>query len=375
MELNKILHMNGGDGKTSYANNSGPPKVIISKTWYVLDETLKDMFTENGFPKCMKMADLGCSSGPNTLFLISHIMNTIKDLCKHNNNLNSLPQLEVFLNDLPNNDFNNLFKLLSEFCQNNRKEKKKLEWFVYGVPGSFYDRLFPSNNLHFAYSSCGIHWLSQIPEGVGKNNKENIHVAVTSPQEVIEAYANQFKRDFSRFLRLRAEEITFGGRMVLAFIGRSSEDPFSKDALAILTVLSQILSNMVDQGLIKKDDLYSFNVPLYTPCAQEIEAIISNEGSFNLDKLEVYQVPWDANDDYNDTVFDKYKSGKLVAGNVRSFMEPMLASHFGGSINVDGLFDIYAKKMAEHLSKSKERSSYFIIVISLNRKFTEETSN
>ncbi|KAK6162743.1 hypothetical protein DH2020_002584 [Rehmannia glutinosa] len=358
MELNKILHMNVGDGETSYANNSGLQKVIMSKTWSVLDDTLKSMFTENGFLKCMKMADLGCSSGPNTLFLISHIMDTIQDLCKHNNNLNSLPQLEVLLNDLPNNDFNNLFKLLSEFCQNNGKEK--LELFVYGVPGSFYDRLFPSNSLHFAYTSCSLHWLSKIPEGVGKNNKENIHVAVTSPPEVLDAYVNQFKMDFSRFLRLRAEEITFGGRMVLVSIGRSSKDPrpFSKDEYAPITILSQTLSDMVAQGLVKEEDLYSFNMPVYTPYPQEIEAIISGDGSFNLDKMEVFHVPCDAQyDDYDDMVFDKFKSGKIVADCVRAFTEPMLASHFGGSINIDGVYDIYAKKLAQHLSKERLSSS------------------
>ncbi|KAK6162744.1 hypothetical protein DH2020_002585 [Rehmannia glutinosa] len=236
-------------------------------------------------------------------------MDTIKDLCKHN--LNSLPQLEVFLNDLPDNDFNNLFKLLSESNQNNGKERK-VELFVYGVPGSFYGRLFPSNSLHFAYSSYSLHWLSQIPEGLGKNNKGNIYMAMTSPPQVFEAYVNQFQRDFSRFLRLLAEEITFGGRMVLAFIGRT--------------------------GLVKEDDLYSFNMPVYAPCPQEVEAIIRGEGSFNLDKMEVVRVPWDANDndDYNnDMVFDKYRSGKLVANCVRAFMEPLLACHFGSSINVD----------------------------------------
>ncbi|KAK6162817.1 hypothetical protein DH2020_002658 [Rehmannia glutinosa] len=219
-------------------------KVVISKTWPVLDETLKSMFTENGFPKSMKIADLGCSSGPNSFFLISHIMDTIQDLWKHN--LNNLPQLEVLLNDLPSNDFNNLFKLESNFSQYNGKEKK-LDCFIYGVPGSFYDMLFPSNTLNFVFSSYSVHWLSQIPEGLGKNNKENIYIGITSPPKVFEAYANQFQRDFSRFLSSRAEEITFGGRMVLAFLGRSFADPSSKDAYPLLTVLGEALSDMVAQ--------------------------------------------------------------------------------------------------------------------------------
>ncbi|GFP88563.1 benzoate carboxyl methyltransferase [Phtheirospermum japonicum] len=328
------------------------------------------MFTENGFPKCMKLADLGCSSGPNTLFLVSHVLDTIRDLCKNDNLIiKNSPQLEVLLCDLPQNDFNNLFKLVTDFSRENGKERE-IECFVYGVPASFYGRLFPTNSLHFAYSSFSVHWLSQIPEGLGKNNRENIYIAPNSPPQVCEAYTKQFQKDFSRFLSVRSEEITSGGRMVLAFIGRSSLDPSSRDEFQLLTVLAESLSDMVTQGLVKKDDLYSFNVPKYTPCLQEVEAIINGEGSFKLAKMDVVRVPWDAT--YDDVVFDPYKSGKRVAGTVRSFMEPMLASHFGSSI-VDAVFDMYANKMAKHLSK--ERSSYFTIVVSLNRKSKEETCN
>ncbi|GFP88550.1 benzoate carboxyl methyltransferase [Phtheirospermum japonicum] len=355
--------MNAGDGETSYANNSSFQQVVISKTWAVLDKTLKDMYTRNnhnnGFPKCIKIADLGCASGPNTLFLISHRMDTIEDLYKHN--VKNLPQLEVFLNDLPDNDFNNLFKLLPNFCG----KKLKLECFMYGVPGSFHGRLFPSNSLNFAYSSYSLHWLSQIPEGLGKNNKENIYIVPNSPPQVCEAYAKQFQKDFSRFLSTRSEEITSDGRMVLAFIGRSFADPSSRDELVIYTMLAETLSDMAAQGLVKKDDLYSFNMPVYMPCLQEVESIIGDEGSFNLDKMEVIRVPWDAHEDYNDRVFDKNRSGKLVADCVRAIVEPILASHFGSSV-IDDVFDRYAKKMVERLSK--ERSSYFTPIISLTRK-------
>ncbi|GFP88553.1 benzoate carboxyl methyltransferase [Phtheirospermum japonicum] len=364
MEPKHISHMNGGDGGTSYANNSGLQKVAISKTWAVLDEALKEMFTENGFPKCMKMADLGCSSGPNTLVLVSDIVDTIEDLCK-NDNLENLPQLEVFLNDLPGNDFNTLFKLMSSFGPNNGKERK-LECFMYGVPGSFYDKLFPSNSIHFAYSFYSVHWLSQIPEGLGKANKENICMTWTCPPQVFDAYTKQFRIDFSRFLSSRAEEITSGGRMVLAFAGRSKPPSNSDNEYFHFALLAQVLSDMVDQGLVKKDDLYSFNIPMHAPCPEEIEEIIRDEGSFNLAKMEVVMVPWGANNNDN-KAFDKYKSAKFIADIVRAMMEPQLASHFGSSI-VDGVFVSYVNKAAEYLSKYKESLYVFTPVISLTRK-------
>ncbi|KAL9175771.1 hypothetical protein ABFS82_02G133500 [Erythranthe guttata] len=336
----------------------------MTKTWRVLDETLKDMLTTNEyeFSKCMKIADLGCSSGPNTLLVISHIIEQLSE-DKH------VPkQLEVFLNDLPDNDFNNLFKLMS--TNTNTNTNTNIECYIYGAPGSFYGRLFPNNSLHFAYSSYSLHWLSQIPQGLEKNNKENICIATTSPPQVFEAYSNQFERDFTTFLKLRGEEIRGGGRMVLGFIGRSVADPTSKDELKTITLLSETLSDMVAEGLLKEEDLHSFNIPVYAPSIQEIKTAIQSEGSFNLDKMEVVLVPLDANEDYNNydnMVSDKNNgSGKFVANYVRAFAEPMLVAHFGSSINVDVVFDVYAKKTDEHLSV--ERSSYFTPVISLTRK-------
>ncbi|KAK4416131.1 Benzoate carboxyl methyltransferase [Sesamum alatum] len=310
------------------------------------------------------MVDLGCSSGPNSLFVISHILDAVEHLCTKNNinGSDNLPEFEVFLNDLPDNDFNNLFKVITSGRVIGKNEKRRC--FLYGLPGSFYGRLFPSNSLHFAYASYSLHWLSQIPEGLESSNKENIYMARTSPPEVFEAYAKQFQRDFSTFLSLRAQEMIAGGRMVLTLVGRSVEDPSSKDHSAHYTLLSQTLLDMVAQGVVKMEDLYLFNVPIYMPCEQEVKTVIQDQGSYNLDKLHVFRVGWDAQDNIvNDE--NNHGSGKLVADCVRAFMEPMLAGHFGSSI-IDELFGRYADKMEEHLSM--ETSSYYTIVISLSRK-------
>ncbi|KAK6143082.1 hypothetical protein DH2020_023430 [Rehmannia glutinosa] len=284
----------------------------------------------------------------------------------------TLPVLDETLEEMfADNDFNNLFKLLSydEVIDCN----KKRQCLLYGLPASFYSRLFPTKSLHFAYSSYSLHWLSQVPEGLENKNKENIYMARTSPPEVFEAYAKQYERDLSTFLKSRAKEIIAGGRMVLTFVGRSFEDPSCKDDYACFTLLSKTLLDMVVEGLVKMDDLYSFNLPIYTPCKQEVEKVIQNEGSFNLNKMHVFRVRWDAHDDNivnddlqeNPLFFDKHRSAKLVADCIRAFMEPMVACHFGGSI-VDELFRRYAEKLAEHLSI--EKSSYFTILISLCRR-------
>ncbi|XP_073158515.1 benzoate carboxyl methyltransferase-like [Henckelia pumila] len=364
MEFKKLVGMNAGDDRTSYANNSGLQRVVVSKTRFILDETLKDMIENEEYflaERCFKMVDLGCASGPNTLLVVSHIMQTFQDLRAR------FQEIWIFLNDLPGNDFNSLFKWVQS-----RYDEKVIErsgCCIYGLPGSFYHRLFPNKTLHFAYSSYSVHWLSQVPEGLGKQNKENIFMATTSPREVFEAYGKQYQRDFSKFLSLRGEEMVSGGRMVLSFVGRTVEDPSSIDDNAYFTILAQTLHEMVVEGIIKKDDLYSFNVPMYTPCQREVEAIIMNEGSFELWKKDVFRVRWDAhrNSTHDPSFFDEKQSANLVANCVRAVTEPMLASHFGSCINCDVVFERYAKKLAaEHLLK-QQKSSYYTMVISLRR--------
>ncbi|KAL0374169.1 UNVERIFIED_CONTAM: Benzoate carboxyl methyltransferase [Sesamum radiatum] len=269
------------------------------------------MFNDNGFPKCFKMADLGCSSGPNSFFAISHIIDKVQELSEENDFVES-PVFQVFLNGLPGNDFNNLFKMLRTFYQ---KLNPTTQCFVCSLPGSFYGRLFPSKSLDFVYSSFSLQWLSQVPEGL-ESNRKNIHMSMASPPEVFEAYLRQYQRDFSIFLSSRGEEMVPGGRMVLTFVGRSVADPSSKDGAAHFTLLADTLLDMINEGLIKEADLHSFNMPIYTPSKQEVEAAILSEGSFTSDKLEHFPVPWDAHVEHRNSDNhrpDKHRRGELVS--------------------------------------------------------------
>lgn len=121
------------------------------------------MANQDGFfDNCFVIADLGCSSGMNTLLVASSIIDTIHEVCKENNH--KTPQIQVCLNDLFENDFNNLFKILPNFYKILKEDKGEnfAPCFVSAVPGSFYDRLFPNRSLHFVHSSYSIHWLSQV---------------------------------------------------------------------------------------------------------------------------------------------------------------------------------------------------------------------
>ncbi|KAH9685253.1 s-adenosyl-l-methionine-dependent methyltransferases superfamily protein [Citrus sinensis] len=244
--------MNGGGGETSYAKNSNIQRTVMSKAWPFLEETIKDMFSSS-FPGCFNVADLGCSSGPNTLL---------------------------------------------------------------------------------------------VPENL-ENNKRDIYITKSSPPSVCQAFWEQFQRDFSAFLSLRSEEIVSGGRMFLTFLGRSIADPSSKDCCCLWELLTKSLIQLANE--------------------EEVKSIVREQGSFNLDTFESFEVNWDPSDDVNNKsfVFNKDRCGQNVANSIRAVTEPMLASHFGNAV-IDPLFARFATLVAEHLAV--EKTKHISLVFSMTRK-------
>lgn len=363
---NAVRCMNGEDKEISYANNSLVQKSVILKTRRVLEDSIKDYLSNIvNLPTCLKVADLGCSSGPNALLPISEIIDIVHQICRQAE-LKS-PEFQVFLNDLPGNDFNAIFRSVPAFLDKLKKEKGDLfgQCSISGVAGSFYGRLFPTTSLHLIHSSSSLHWLSKVPDGV-ENNKWNVYMAKSSPPNVFKAYAKQFHEDFSLFLRMRSEEIKPGGHMILSFMCRAN--PSYHFEFPAWKLLAKSLSDLVAEGLVKEADLDSFNIPIYQPCKEEVCDIVKEEGSFGIgvDSLEVFEVDRDR-DANNNTglVLDKYERGKRLAQAVRSVSEHLLVSHFGDSI-IDKLFARLAILEAELLDSDYEKVA--TIVFSLTKK-------
>ncbi|MED6112288.1 hypothetical protein PIB30_060350 [Stylosanthes scabra] len=366
MKVEQVLHMNGGIGEASYANNSLVQQKVISLTRPVREEAITNLYYKK-LPRTLSIADLGCSSGPNTFFVVSEIIKAIENLCRELKQ--DSPEYNVFMNDLPGNDFNNIFRSLDSF--KNEFEKNSCgPCYLFGAPGSFYGRLFPNRSIHFVHASYSLQWLSKVPEGI-ENNKGNIYMSSTSPLNVLNAYYEQFQRDFSFFLKCRGEEVVEGGVMVLTFLGRRSDDPSSKECCYIWQLMAAALNDMVLEGIIKEEQMDAFNIPQYTPSPSEVKLQVQTEGSFTVNRLEVSEVNWNAYDkNWNamDFEWEEFESlgdgGYNVAQCMRAVAEPLLVSHFGEDI-IEAVFSRYQRLLAE--SMSKEKTMFFNVTVSLTR--------
>ncbi|XP_014497723.1 7-methylxanthosine synthase 1 isoform X2 [Vigna radiata var. radiata] len=326
------LHMNSGKGEMSYANNSSIQRQMMLKAKFILEETITRLYRDSS-PNCMKVADLGCSVGPNTLLVISNIINMVDTACTHCD----LPTFQFYLNDLFGNDFNTTIKLLPDFYTKLVQYKGHGSCFINITPGSFYGRLFPSNSINLFHSSNSLHWLSQDPllecKDAASVNKGHCHIVSTSPPEVRKAYLKQYQQDFKLFLRSRSEELVPGGAMVLMHLGYH-ETPRRTS----FEIVSLILNDM----------------------------LMEEEESLFLERLEVVITAWDeginieGGDD--DSFHGENVRVEIISKHVQAAMEPLLSEKFDAEV-IKELFVRFQKKIMQIMKVEKLESATFVISI------------
>lgn len=294
-------------------------------------------------PKNMVIADLGCSSGPNALTLVSAAVDAIHRYCAQHEQLP--PEMCVLLNDLPDNDFNAVAKSLDTLKHSVDEALARPTAVITGmVPGSFYERLFARGSLHLVCSANSLHWLSEAPEDLKKSripmHDSDEQLRSSRHQIVADSYARQFRKDFMRFLSLRAQEIVPGGRMVVSLLVKRSDKP-DTEIIQPWTPAVTALSDMALRGVISKEKLDSFYIPLCCPMDSEVNNIIEEEGSFEVNKMMMHD-PYDGT---GKALLDL----KMVALRVRAVFEPIIVQHFAAS---DEIMDDFVRAVERHLISS-----------------------
>ncbi|CAB4308476.1 unnamed protein product [Prunus armeniaca] len=175
--------MKGGKEELSYVNNSKVQAKHANSMLHLLKETL-DRVQLSSPEFLFLVADLGCSSGSNSINTVDLI---IKHMTKRYDALGyDSPEFSAFFSDLPSNDFNTLFQLLLPLGNHGGSMEEAL-----AVPESVLDKRSAAYNKGRVF----------------------IHGANESTAN---AYKKQFQTDLASFLRSRAKELKKGGSMFLA---------------------------------------------------------------------------------------------------------------------------------------------------------------
>ncbi|KAF4373598.1 hypothetical protein F8388_025292 [Cannabis sativa] len=331
--MEESFPMAGGDGPYSYAKNSNLQKEATEKAKEILVAAITENVEINKHNICaisnsFRIADFGCSIGPNTFMAMEIIIEAIYK-SYHDSTSTYNPEFHVFFIDHVSNDFNFLFKNLP----------KDRIYFAAGVPGSFYHRLFPRASLDLAYSSHALHWLSKTPmEVINPSslafNKGKIFYAKAAEQ-VGEAYKNQHEEDMASFFGARSEELTLGGLVVILMSCREDGSLPAHSSLGpLFEPLESTIIDMANEGIISKEKLDSFNLPIFSPSPEEIKKIIQKNGCFEILRLEV---------------LPRTFSPMITTEQCRAGFENIITKHFNDNNNdnviIEQLFDRYSKKI------------------------------
>ncbi|KAJ9676873.1 hypothetical protein PVL29_022064 [Vitis rotundifolia] len=338
--------MKSGDGLYSYSNNSYLQRDIINAAKQIVGEAIVESLDILKFSPSttIRVADLGCSVGPNTFFAMENILEAIELKCQNQGLHSQIPEFQVFFNDHTSNDFNSLFSVLPP----NRR------YHSAGVPGSFYSRLFPNHSLHIVYSSFSIQWLSRVPKKVEDMsspawNKGRIYY-VSAADEVVEAYSAQCAEDTARFLQARAQEIADGGLMILIFPARPDGIPHSQFGGNILfDMLGFCLMDMAkkarNMGIVSEEKVDMFNLPVYHMSDQELEAAVERNRCFSIERMERLR-PISST---LQSLVSTRDRAQAISFHVRAAMEGLIKAHFDEEI-LDQLFDSFSKKLEQEYS-------------------------
>ncbi|OAY46557.1 loganic acid O-methyltransferase [Manihot esculenta] len=324
-DMGESFPMTGGNGYYSYFKNSDVQRTAVEMAKsMILRWIIEHLDLEEASFSLFTIADLGCASGPNTFIAVDNIVQGVINKYK-SKSYSNLPEFQVYFNDHTANDFNTLFANLPS----------DLGYFAAGVPGSFHGRLFPKSSLNFVYSSSALQWLSRTPKELSELNsstcnKGRIHYANAS-NEVGKAYSAQYAKDMECFLAARAEEIAPGGLMAMIIPSRPDGTLPSQCALShVFSLVESSIIDMVNEGIVSKDQLDLFNLPLYSPSEEELRALVEKNGYFSFAEFETHE----------------FSMPLPSAEFIRAALENLIRNSFGSEIT-EQIFDRYSAKFAE----------------------------
>jgi len=185
------------------------------------------------------IADYGSSQGKNSLAPMRFAIETLRQI------LGPSRPIFVFHVDLPANDFNSLFEVLS--ADPNRYELADPQVFPCAIGRSFYRNVLPSNSVDVGWSAFAAVWLSCIPARVPGH-----FVVFRSSGEVRARFECQAAQDWKTFLSRRSEELRPGGRLVLLLPG--IDDNGLSGFEDLFDCANEVLAVMVDEGAIRAEE-------------------------------------------------------------------------------------------------------------------------
>jgi hypothetical protein len=193
--------------------------------------------------------------------------------------------IEVIHTDLPSNDFSSLFNALEDDPNSYLAELTNI--FPSAIGRSYFQQILPSNRIHLGWNTWSLQWMSSSPADA----PDHVLAGMSEDPQVSRLVKNQQALDWRRYLELRSSELRPGGKLLVAFTGRTHSETGWEQPLGELWGL---LLEMGREGLLSDVELQKITIPIGLRTIDDIRAPFLGEGSFSalrLDCSEILKVP------------------------------------------------------------------------------------
>jgi hypothetical protein len=195
--------------------------------------------------------------------------------------------LQVIHNDVPDNDFTQLFRNVAGSDGYLRTGGGRV--YALAAAGSFFDQVIPDASADLGMCSNASHWLrhqptARIPDGM-------YFCEATGGER--EAIASQAAEDWLSFLSARSLELRPGARLVVQGIG-SDDSGEHVSASRLLRVMWRAAAQLADEGLLDRETLEGYVFPVYCRSAAEAKRPLEHgdlEGELELVAERLDEVP------------------------------------------------------------------------------------
>jgi hypothetical protein len=321
-----------GDG--FYNSHSSAQRAAMDAFLPWIEEAVAQIALAPG--ESLHCLDIGTSEGSNAIHAASRIIRRFRTV--------SNQPVWYFFDDLPTNDFNQLF---ANLFPDGDPAISEANVFTGAIGGSAYGPLVPPGSLHVAttFNALGFletkpaaalpHFILPMPPGPCAPREG---VGVTENEQI--PYRLQAAADLEKFFAARADELVSGGRLLVQVYGRNDKVSTSH---GIYDALSDGLLDSVDAGLIPHRVYEDLVFPIYFRTLEELIAPLDENSAFRIEATDTRESPVPFNAALNEAG-DANAWAASYTGFLRAFSESILAAALPADLrNAETLDSIYSR--------------------------------
>jgi hypothetical protein len=280
------------------------------------------------------IADYGSSQGKNSLAPMRTAIRCLRA------RVGSERPIIVVHVDQHANDFNTLFDVLHS--NPDRYSTDDLNVFPSAIGRSFYERVFPREQVDLGWCSYAAVWLSRVPALIPGHI-----VSLASVGDVRAAFDRQAADDWKLFLALRAQELRPGGRLVVVLPGLSDDSASGFEPL--FNSANEILGEMVDERVVGADERKRMVLGAYPRRRAQLLEPFAREGQFQtltVERCELFELPDAAWTDYQ-----RDGNAESLGSHHAAFFRAIFVTSLAASISDAGRRLVFADRLEQKLKR------------------------